>query len=122
MQYYGLALNLKDDPEVIATYREHHRHPWRGPLQGLRAVGVIDMRIFLLGRRLFMYVAAEDGFDPERDFARYVEENPDAARWNELMAGMQEKVEEAGQEEWWASMEMIFDLQEHLPQTSTEAE
>ena len=38
------------------------------------------------------------------------------------MAGMQEKVEEAGQEEWWAPMEMIFDLQEHLPQTSTEAE
>ena len=114
MQHYGLALNLKDDPELIEKYREYHRHPWPEPLQGLREVGIVDMKIFLLGRRMFMYMAAEDGFDPARDFARYVEQNPKAAEWDELMSTFQEKVEEAGEDEWWASMEMVFDLQDHL--------
>ena len=114
MQYYGLTLNLKDDPRLIARYREHHRHPWPEPLQGLRQVGVVDMKIFLLGRRLFMYVAAEDGFEPARDFARYVESNPRAASstfsWNWDMSSFHS----AAPDEWWASMDLIFDLQEHL--------
>ena len=54
MKQYGLTLNLKDDPETIEKYKEYHRHPWMEPLQGLREVGIVDMRIFLLGRRMFM--------------------------------------------------------------------
>jgi L-rhamnose mutarotase len=41
MQYFGLTLELKDDPDVIAKYKEYHAHPWPEPLDGAKEVGVI---------------------------------------------------------------------------------
>ena len=111
MKALGLTLNLKDDPDVIARYKEHHRNPWPEPLQGLREIGVTDMKIFLLGRRMFMYMTTVDDFDAERDFAEYVEKNPRAAEWDELMRTLQEPFPEAKEGEWWALMEPVFDLQ-----------
>ncbi len=115
MKTYGLTLQLKDDAAGIEAYKAHHRQPWLEALDGLRAVGINEMRIFLLGRRLFMYMETTDDFDPSRDFARYVEANPRAAEWDELMRTFQEPVAEAAAGEWWAFMEPVFDLEEHLP-------
>ena len=28
MNYFGLTVNLKDDPKLIAEYIEYHRHVW----------------------------------------------------------------------------------------------
>ena len=78
MQYFGLTLELKDDPDVIAKYKEYHAEPWPEPLEGAKEVGVIDMKIFLLGTRMFMFMTAVDDFEPERDFTRYMEQNPKA--------------------------------------------
>ena len=114
MKAFGFALNLKDDPDLIAKYKEHHRNPWPEPLQGLGEVGVTDMKIFLLGRSMFMYMTTVDDFDAERDFAEYVEKNPRAAEWDELMRTLQEPVPEAKEGEWWALMEPVFDLQLHV--------
>jgi L-rhamnose mutarotase len=115
MKYYGLTLNLKEDAAIIEKYKEYHRHPWPEPLQGLRQVGILDMKIFLLGRRMFMYMATVDEFDPEVDFARYMEQYPQAKQWDDLMCTFQERVPEAAEGEWWALMEQVFDLQDHLP-------
>lgn len=114
MKHYALTLNLKDDPEVIERYKEYHRRPWPEPLQGLKEVGIEGMRIYLLGRRMFMHMTTTDDFDPSRDFARYVEQNPKAAEWDELMRAFQERVPEAGEGEWWAFMECVFDLRDHV--------
>ncbi len=115
MKCYGLTLNLKDDEETIEKYKEYHRHPWPEPLEGIGAVGVLEMKIFLLGRRMFMYMATVDEFDPAVDFARYMEQNPRAREWDDLMRTFQERAPEAGEGEWWAFMEQVFDLQDHLP-------
>ena len=114
MQHFGLTIDLADDSELIAQYKAHHADPWPEPLQGLAAVGIIDMKIFLLGRRMFMYMIATDEFDSDRDFPRYVEQNPQAAEWDELMRTFQRQVPEAQDGEWWANMEMVFDLQLHI--------
>ena len=114
MKVYGLTLNLKDDPEIIAQYKHYHRHPWPEPLQGLKEVGILDMKIFLLGRRMFMYMSAVDAFDPDVDFPRYMAANPKAKEWDDLMRTFQEKVPEARPGEWWALMEEVFDLQDHI--------
>ncbi len=114
MKAFGLAIDLKDDPDLIAKYKEHHRNPWPEPLQGLGEVGVTDMKIFLLGRRMFMYMTTVDDFDADRDFAKYVKKNPRAAEWDELMRTFQEPVAEAKEGEWWALMEPVFDLQLHV--------
>jgi len=114
MKVYGLTLNLQDDPRVIEQYKHHHRHPWPETIGGLEAVGILDMKIFLLGRRMFMYLTTQDEFKPAVDFPRYIAANPRAAEWDVLMRTFQEKVPEAGEGEWWALMEKVFDLQDHL--------
>ncbi|MEE2659133.1 MAG: L-rhamnose mutarotase [Candidatus Latescibacterota bacterium] len=114
MKVYGLTLQLRDDPEIIENYKEFHRNPWPEPLHGLTAVGITEMRIFLLGTRMFMYMTACDDFEPEVDFPRYVKENPKAAEWDELMRTFQQRVPEAAEGEWWAMMEKVFDLDDHV--------
>jgi L-rhamnose mutarotase len=113
---YGLTLCLRDDPAAIEQYRREHQQVWPGVLARLREVGIMEMKIFLLGRRLFMYVEAREGFDPARDFPR-LSEDPASQRWEELMATLQERAPEAHEDEWWAAMEEVFDLDwpQHRP-------
>jgi L-rhamnose mutarotase len=116
MKAYGLTLCLRDDPELIDRYKEHHQRVWPEVLAGIRAVGILEMRIFLLGQRLFMYVEAEDDFVPERDFPR-ANASPRAQEWDALMRSLQAQAPEAKPGEWWAPMELVFDLNwpQHLP-------
>ncbi len=114
MKHYGLTIELKNDPALIAQYREFHANPWPEPLRGLREIGILDMKIFLLGTRMFMYMTTTDEFEAERDFPTYVERNPKAAEWDALMRTFQQQVAEAREGEWWAEMDMVFDLQLHV--------
>ena len=67
------------------------------------------MQIFLLGTRLFMYLQTDDDFEPIRDFAR-INDDPTSARWNAVMADLQTRALEASPDEWWAPMDLVFDL------------
>lgn len=109
MQTFGLTLNLQDDPDKIAAYRRFHQAVWPEVTARLRACGVERMQIFLRGRRMFMYLTTDDAFDPSHDFAR-INDDPTSARWNALMADLQERAPEASSDEWWAVMEPVFDL------------
>ncbi len=111
MKAYGLTLCLQDDPAKIAAYKEYHRAVWPGVLARLRAVGVREMKIFLRERRMFMYIETDDAFDPLRDFAR-INDDPTSAEWNALMATLQERAPEATPDEWWAPMELVFDMEQ----------
>lgn len=109
MQYFGRTLALRDDPALIEQYKEYHRHAWPEVVARLKEIGITEMRIFLLGHRLFMYMETVDGFDPARDYPR-LNDDPRYQEWDTLMRTMQEKVSEAGPDEWWADMEPVFDL------------
>jgi len=109
MQSYGFTLLLKDDADVIDRYKRYHREAWPEVIARLKEIGIIEMKIFLLGRRLFMYMEAVDGFDPDRDFPK-LNELPRYREWDVLMSSMQERVPEAREGEWWAAMEEVFDL------------
>jgi L-rhamnose mutarotase len=111
VQAFVLTLCLQDDPLKISEYRRYHQAVWPEVTARLRECGVQQMQIFLRGRRMFMYLVTDDHFDPARDFAR-INEDPTSARWNELMATLQERAPEANADEWWAPMERVFDLQE----------
>ena len=110
MQELAFTVNLKDDPAVIRQYRQLHDEAWPEVVEALRQVGIIDLKIFLLGRRLFMYLTATDDFDPAVDFARYLTLHPRCREWEDLMSSLQEKVPEAKEHEKWAMMEKVFDL------------
>jgi len=109
MQSYGLTLLLKDDAAVVERYKHHHRDAWPEVIARLKEIGITEMKIYLIGRRLFMYMEAVDGFDPDRDFPK-LNDLPRYREWDELMSSMQERVPEARDGEWWAAMEEVFDL------------
>ena len=109
MQSYGMTLMLKDDDEIVERYKEYHRKAWPEVVSRLRENGIMEMRIYLLGRRMFMYMEALDGFDPDRDFPK-LNDVPRYREWDELMRTMQERAPEAPADQWWAPMEEVFDL------------
>jgi len=110
MKAYGRTINLKDDPEIIRRYRAYHAAVWPEVARGLQSIGITRMRIWLLGRRLFMLMETVDDFDAERDFARYMRGEPRIREWQALMESFQEPVPDAKAGEWWADMELVFDL------------
>ncbi len=110
MKTYAQTLDLRDEPGVIATYEEHHRAIWPEVASGLRAIGIERMRIWRLGRRLFMLMETVNGFDPDRDFARYIESDPRIREWQDLMASMQQPAPGAAPGELWVNMTRVFEL------------
>lgn len=110
MKDFGLTLNLKDNPEIIQKYRDYHAHAWPEVVASLKKAGILDMKIYLLGRRLFMFYTANDSFNPEIDFAKYLKLDPKCEEWENLMENLQEKVPEAKPGEKWAMMEKVFQL------------
>ena len=108
MKAFGLTLCLQDDPAKIAAYRHYHQAVWPEVTARMRECGIHQMQIFLRGTRMFMYVLVDDTFEPARDFAR-INPDPTSARWNELMATLQERAPESDPDEWWAPMDLVFD-------------
>jgi L-rhamnose mutarotase len=118
MQCFAQALDLVDDPELIRVYEEHHRAVWPKVVAALRAAGIVRMRIFRHGTRLFMYCECPDGFDPARDYQQYALD-PECRKWDELMRRFQRPVPGAPAGAWWAPMDLVFDL-ESCPGARTE--
>lgn len=110
MKTYAQTILLRDDPAVLAAYREHHDNIWPEIAEGLRGAGILQMRIWLLGRQLFMAMDTVDDFDLERDFAAYEAGHQRRAEWQRLMESFQQPVAEAQPGEWWAQMELVFTL------------
>ena len=110
MSRHVLAVDLKDDPEVVETYLEHHRRVWPEVLHSLRAAGLRGMDIFLLGRRLVMILETDCHGDYQAIFARHAASHPRVAEWEALMKSMQEPVPGSAPGEWWAQMQPVFRL------------
>ncbi len=110
MKIYAQTLNLKDDAVIIGQYQAYHAQPYPEVVAALKAVGILEMRIFLLGRRLFMYMTTVDEFEPAVDFARYLTLSPRCQEWEDLMTSFQERVPEAQPHEKWAMMQQVFEL------------
>jgi L-rhamnose mutarotase len=110
MKQYGRTINLKDDPEILRRYVEYHRAAWPEVERGLKSIGIRRMMIWMLGRQLFMFMETDDGFDSERDFARYEVSHPRIKEWQDLMASFQEPVAGAQPGEWWADMKLVYSL------------
>ena len=110
MTRHVLTVDLRDDPGAIAAYREHHRRVWPEVIASLRGVGVEQMDIHLLGRRLVMIVELREGTDYRTAFASHAASNGRVAEWERLMRSLQEPAPDTPPGEWWARMEPVFSL------------
>ena len=109
MKTYCLANDLKDDPQLIEEYEQHHRAVWAENLEGIRASGILTMDIFRTGNRLFMIMTTEDNFSFEAK-GKADASNTKVQEWEALMDKYQQRIPWAKPGEKWVLMEQIFGL------------
>lgn len=109
LKRYCLALDLKNDPELIAEYETHHKAIWPEIKKSILESGIRHMEIFRIENRLFMIleVAADFSFDKK---AAADSANPKVQEWETLMWQYQQALPTAKPGEKWLLMESIFQL------------
>ena len=110
MKRYCLALDVKNDPKLIAEYRRHHQRIWPEITQSIKDSGIEDLEIYLLGTRLFMIMEVNESFDFAAK-ANADARNAKVREWEELMWRFQQPLAEARPGEKWLLMERIFCLE-----------
>jgi L-rhamnose mutarotase len=106
---YVLALDLNDDPQLIAEYEAHHRSVWPEILHSIRRSGILSMEIYRLRTRLMMIMDVADDFSFERKAASD-RADPKVQAWESLMWKYQQAIPGGPPGSKWQLMERIFEL------------
>ncbi|MFD0798732.1 L-rhamnose mutarotase [Maribacter chungangensis] len=109
MKRHCLALDLKDDPALIASYEEYHKNVWPEVLDSLKASGIIHMEIYRIGNRLFMIIEVTEEFSFQKK-SEMDANNSRVQDWEVLMWEYQKALPFAKQGEKWLPMNKIFDF------------
>lgn len=109
MNRYCLALDLKNDPVLIAEYETHHKKIWPEIEKSIKDSGIIAMQIYRTGNRLFMIMETKDSFSFESKTAADLS-NPKVQEWETLMWKYQQALPHAAPGEKWKLMEKLFEL------------
>ena len=110
LRRYCLALDLKDDPQLIAEYKRYHEKIWPEITRSIKDSGIEYLEIYLLGTRLFMIMEVNEKFS----FAAKAEADRLDAKvqeWEKLMWKFQQPLPQAKPGEKWILMERIFKLE-----------
>ena len=107
MKKYCLALDLKDDPQLIATYEAYHREVWPEIIQSIAESGILHMEIYRTGNRLFMIMETTDDFSFEAK-GNADKQNVKVQEWEILMWKYQQALPNTAPGEKWKLMEKIF--------------
>lgn len=108
MKRYYLALDLKDDPEMIAEYEDHHKRISPEILKSIRDAGVERMELFRAGNRMVMVMEVTDAFSFEEKEGMDMA-NPSVVKWETLMWNYQQALPFARPGEKWVLMKKFFD-------------
>jgi L-rhamnose mutarotase len=106
---YTFALDLKNDPALIAEYERYHEKIWPEIEASIRESGITDMEIYRVENRLFMIMQTDETFSFAQK-AKADSANPIVQQWEELMWKYQQALPTAKHDEKWMRMERIFAL------------
>ncbi|WP_242084328.1 L-rhamnose mutarotase [Aestuariivivens sediminis] len=109
MKRYCLAIDLKNDPELIAEYKRHHKNVWPEISESIKAAGIDNAEIYCVGNRLFMILEVNPSFSFEKK-AEMDAHNPHVQEWETLMWRYQQALPVAKAGEKWLLMEKIYQL------------
>lgn len=109
LKRYCLALDLKNDPALIAEYEKYHQHVWPEIIQSIKSSGIQVLDIYRTGNRLFMIIEAHENFSFEKKGADDAA-NPKVQDWEKLMWKFQKALPWAKPGEKWVLMNKIFSL------------
>ena len=116
--YY--ALDLQDDPTLIAEYEHWHRaeNVWPEIVASFRGMGVRDLEIFRAGNRLILVMDVDESYSAERKAASDAA-NPRVQEWEALMWRFQQALPFAQPGEKWVPMRQIFSLKDAITAQGT---
>ena len=110
-QRYCMALDLKDEPDLIQRYVDYHADgkAWPEITQSIKGAGIINMEIYLIANRLFMIMDVDDSFS-FAEKAKMDADNPKVQEWESLMQNFQQALPWASNGEMWMKMDKIYQL------------
>lgn len=111
MKRYCLALDLVDEPAMIAEYEHWHKseNAWPEIRKSIIDGNITNMEIYRTGNRLFMIMETTDDFSFEQKTAMDAG-NPRVQQWETLMWKFQQPLPWAKEGEKWVLMNKIFQL------------
>ena len=109
MKRYCLALDLKDDPALIALYEEYHQSVWPEIIESIKNAGIQHLEIYRVANRLFMIIDATDDFSFEEK-AKMDAKNEMVQQWEKLMWEYQQALPCAKPGEKWVLMQKICSI------------
>lgn len=110
---YCQTLELKNDKALIEKYiKAHDRyHHWPEISEGIKAVGILEMEIYIYENKLFMIVETPEDFEWDKAFAKLAT-MPRQAEWEDYVSMFQQCDEGSTSNEKWHLMDRIFHLYE----------
>ena len=111
MKRFCLALDLIDDPTLIAEYEHLHKTENIRPeiRKSIIDSDITNMEIYRIGNRLFMIMETSDEFSFEKKSIMDAS-NPKVQEWEELTWTFQQPLPWAKPGEKWVLMEKNFEL------------
>ena len=106
---YCLALDLKEDPALIAAYDEYHRSVWPEIIDSIKTAGIQQLEIYRISNRLFMIMEVNEDFSFEHETSLDAK-NEIVQQWEKTMWEYQQALPIAKPGEKWILMEKIFSL------------
>ncbi|MGN5954330.1 L-rhamnose mutarotase [Sphingobacterium lactis] len=106
---YALALDLVDDPILIAEYEQYHQAVWPEIKESIRTAGIDNMEIYRFANRLFMLMEVNESFSFEKK-GEMDAANAKVQEWEQLMWKYQQAIPGAKPGEKWVIMDKIFEL------------
>ena len=109
MPRHCFALDLQDDPALIAEYDRIHQNVWPEIIRQIRETGITVMDIYRTGNRLFMILETTDEFSFEAKAAADAAD-PRVREWEKLMWNYQQSLPNTAAGEKWVRLTKIFAL------------
>ncbi|MEJ8844124.1 L-rhamnose mutarotase [Lacibacter sp. H375] len=109
MKRFCLAVDLKEDAQLIAEYEKYHERLWPEIEASIKDSGIIGLEIYRIENRLFMIMETNDNFSFEVKAAADAS-NEKVQEWETLMWKYQQALPTAKKGEKWIMMKKIFDL------------
>jgi L-rhamnose mutarotase len=106
---YCQTLQLAYDSELIERYKKVHAEIWKEIPEGIRTVGILEMKLFLLGTTAVMIAITPLDFDWNTKMAKLAT-LPRQQEWEDHVSLVQQFAAGYTSDEKWKMMEQFFCL------------